>query len=70
MVNILVVEDDVIQSKQIINYISQKNKNIKLYGMADSGEETLTLLLSGEIDIIILDLKLTGINGVDRKSVV
>ncbi len=65
MVNILVVEDDVIQSKQIINYISQKNKNIKLYGMADSGEETLTLLLSGEIDIIILDLKLTGINGVE-----
>lgn len=65
MVNILVVEDDVIQSKQIINYISQKNKNIKLYGMTDSGEETLNLLLSEEIDIIILDLKLTGINGVE-----
>ena len=29
MVNILVVEDEVVQSKQIINYISQKNKNIK-----------------------------------------
>ena len=65
MVNILVVEDEVVQSKQIINYISQKNKNIKLYGMADSGEETLNLLLSGEIDIIILDLKLPDINGVE-----
>ena len=29
MINILVVEDDIIQLKQIINYISQKNEDIK-----------------------------------------
>lgn len=65
MINILVVEDDIIQLKQIINYISQKNEDIKLYGLTCSGEEALKLLMTGKIDIIILDLKLDGMSGVD-----
>lgn len=65
MINILVVEDDIIQLKQIINYISQKNEDIKLYGLTYSGEEALKLLMTGKIDIIILDLKLDGMSGVD-----
>lgn len=38
MLNMLVVEDDVIQCKQIINCISSTNKKIRLYSMAFNGE--------------------------------
>ena len=31
MLKLLIVEDNVEESKQIINYISQNNDNIKLY---------------------------------------
>lgn len=65
MINILVVEDDIIQLKQIINYISQKNENVKLYGLTYSGDEALNLLMREKIDIILLDLKLNGMSGVD-----
>ena len=51
----LVKEDDNIQLKQIINYISQKNEDIKLYGLTYSGEEALKLLMTGKIDIINLN---------------
>ena len=33
MTNVLVVEDNFYQSKQIINYLSQRNKELKLYDM-------------------------------------
>lgn len=65
MINILVVEDDIIQLKQIVNYISQKNENVKLCGLTFSGDEALNLLMTEKIDIILLDLKLNGMSGVD-----
>lgn len=65
MTNVLVVEDNFYQSKQIINYLSQRNKELKLYSMVYSGEEALEIIEEQKVDIIILDLKLKGMNGVD-----
>lgn len=44
MTNVLVVEDNFYQSKQIINYLSQRNKELKLYSMVYSGEEALEII--------------------------
>lgn len=63
MLNMLVVEDDVIQCKQIINYISSTNKKIRLCSMAFNGEEALELLRTENIDLLILDLNLPNISG-------
>ena len=65
MTNVLVVEDNFYQSKQIINYLSQRNKELKLYSMVYSGEEALEIIEEQKVDIIILNLKLKGMNGVD-----
>lgn len=64
MIRLLVVEDNMYQATQIVNYISQKNNNIKVYGMAYSGRDALNIIKSKEIDIILLDLKLLEMDGV------
>lgn len=63
MANVLVVEDNFYHSKQIINYILKKNRNIKLSGLTYSGKEALEIIKKQEVDIIILDLKLKEMNG-------
>lgn len=65
MIKILVIEENVYQAKQIINYLSQNNSNIKLYGIAYSGQEAIELIRKQGADIILIDLKLIEINGVD-----
>lgn len=65
MFNILVVEDNINQCKNLVNLISQTNYNIKLYHMAFSGKEALEVIISEKIDFIILDLNLPDMSGVD-----
>lgn len=63
MLNVLIVEDNVQESKQIINYISQNNKELKLYCMAYNYKEAIKTIKDGNIDIILLDLGLPDISG-------
>lgn len=65
MLNMLVIEDNIEQTKQIVNYICQNNNNIKLYGITSSVKEALKLIKKGKADIIILDLKLEDSNGIE-----
>lgn len=65
MLNFLVVEDDAIQCKQLINYMSEEISDIRLYCMAHSGQETLEIIEQRAVDIILLDLNLPDISGVD-----
>lgn len=65
MLNILVVDDDPIQCKLLINYLSKISETIKIYSMAFSGKEALNIIDKQEIDLIILDLKLPDISGID-----
>ena len=44
MLNLLVVEDDIEQTKQIVNYICQNTNYIKLYGITSSGNEALEVI--------------------------
>lgn len=63
MVNVLVVEDNFYQSKQIVNYILKRNEDIKLYALTYSGKEALEIIQEQKVDIILLDLKLKEMDG-------
>ena len=65
MLKLLIVEDNVEESKQIINYISQNNDNIKLYCMAYNYEEAINAIKNKSVDIILLDLNLPDISGIE-----
>lgn len=65
MLNVLIIEDNPHQLKNVANIISSQIPEIKLYNISFDGESILKLLKEPYIDIIILDLKLPGISGID-----
>ena len=65
MLNVLVIEDNPYLLKSIVNYISIQIPDVKLYSISFDGESILELLKESYVDIIILDLKLSGISGID-----
>ena len=67
MFNLLIVEDNLHYSKNLINFILKNNFNIKLVGIATNGKEALKYLTYKEynIDIILLDLKLPYYTGIE-----
>lgn len=64
MLKVLIVEDNIFQNKQITNYISQKNENLKVYYIAYTYKEAISIIKKEIVDIIILDLNLPDISGV------
>ena len=60
MQNILIVEDE--ENLQILykQELSELGYNVLT---TDSGEEALSILEKGEIDLVVLDIKLKGMNG-------
>ena len=59
MVNILIIEDNVHFATVLMNYINNKNENIKVCAIAKDGKEALEILKTRKnIDVILLDLKI------------
>lgn len=65
MKKLLIVEDNIMQSKQIINYVSQQIPTLKLYSMCYLGKEAINILKKEKVDIIILDLVLPDLSGIE-----
>lgn len=67
MVNVLVVDDNFIFAKKIINILVSDNKNVRLCNVCTNGNEVMKLLSSKKenIDVILLDLKLPNFSGLD-----
>lgn len=65
MLNILLIEDDTTQATNIINYISSKRSNVRLYNISTTGNDALCVIKSQKIDLIILDIGLPDISGLD-----
>ena len=65
MLKVLVIDDDPIQCKLLINYLSDISDNVKIHSMAFSGEEALKIIKKNEINIILLDLKLPDISSIE-----
>lgn len=64
MINVLIADDNVEYAINLMNYINQKNENIKVYNIAKDGKETLEILnLRDDIDVILLDYKMPFYNG-------
>lgn len=65
MENLLIIEDDIIQSHFMVNYICKEIPNIRLYNIATTGKEALNIINEKKVDIIILDLNLPDMTGID-----
>lgn len=65
MLKMLVIEDNVIQCKQLVNFISSISLDIKLYSMSFCGNEALEIIKNELVDMIFLDLVLPDISGLE-----
>ncbi|MCI9286471.1 MAG: hypothetical protein HFJ57_00510 [Clostridia bacterium] len=58
MINLLLVEDDFTRCKNIVNLITEKHQDIKIYKIATSIKESLEMLSDKEIDMILVNSKI------------
>lgn len=65
MYNILIVDDNESFDIQLYNYIKYNTNNINIVNIATNGKEALNFLSNNEIDIILLDLQMPKINGLE-----
>lgn len=67
MVNVLVVDDNLNYSKNLINIITNQNPKIRLCSICTNGEEVINMITNHQesIDIILLDLKLPNYSGIE-----
>lgn len=65
MQNLLIIEDNLIYSHFLVNSICKELNNIRLYSIVDTGKRSIRNIKKKKIDIIILDLKLPDISGID-----
>ncbi len=63
MVNILVADDNIYYAKILVNYIMSKNDELRVVNISTNGEEVIEILKSRKIDILILDLKMPILSG-------
>lgn len=64
MVNILIADDNIDYAINLMNYINEKNENIKVYNIAKNGKETIKILNDTDnIDLVLLDYKMPFYNG-------
>lgn len=67
MVNILVIDDNMYYSKNLINFLSQHNPMLRLISMITDGKEAIEYFSNenNNTDIILLDINLPYFNGID-----
>lgn len=74
MLNMLVVQENIMQCKQLINYIAEMDLKLKIK-IANSGKEALEYINADKIDIVVIDLNLSDLselkvlNSVSKKLV-
>ena len=65
MNNLLIIEGDLIQSHFLINSICKKIQKTRLCGVISTGKEAMEFIKNNDIDVIILDLELPDMLGVN-----
>lgn len=64
MINVLIADDNVDYAINLMNYINEKNENIRVCNIAKDGKEALEILNNKNcIDVILLDYKMPIYNG-------
>ena len=65
MENLLIIENNLIQAYSLINNICKKIPTIRLYGIVSTCIEAIDIIKKEKVDIIILDLHLPDMNGIN-----
>lgn len=64
MVNVLIADDNIDYAVNLMNYINNKNDEIRICRIAKNGKEALEILnAENNIDVILLDYKIPKCNG-------
>lgn len=63
MLNLLIVDDNIYYIKSLINYIVGQSQKLKIRNIATNGKEAVEMIAKGNIDLVLLDLKLPGFSG-------
>ena len=64
MLNLLVADDNFDYAKNLVNFISSRDK-IRLVNISTDGNEAINNIRNNSIDILILDLKMPVLSGMD-----
>jgi two-component system response regulator YesN len=65
MIKILIVDDEINICKLIKHLIEWDKMNLELVGIAHSGNEAYNMVLQSKPDIIITDIKMNGMDGLE-----
>jgi len=63
--NILLVEDDLINQKVIMKMLQARGHKVEVAG---NGEEALEIYETGKYDVILMDIQMPGIDGIETAS--
>ncbi|QKX51073.1 response regulator [Planococcus glaciei] len=64
MIKVMIVEDDPMVAQLNRQYVEQVN-GFHISGMAASADQAIDLLATKEIDLVLLDIHMPGLNGID-----
>ena len=70
MKNILIVEDEEIERNALKMIIKESNLPVTLIGEASNGEEALRLLEKHRVDLVFMDIRIPGRNGLEISKIV
>jgi DNA-binding NarL/FixJ family response regulator len=66
-IKIFIVDDHEI-FRNGLKLVFSKNKDIEIVGEASSGEEFLEIMGSFDFDVVLMDIKMNGINGIETTT--
>ena len=65
MLNVLIADDEIFIRKRLIKVIEWKELNLNFLGEAEDGIGVLDMISKNKIDLILLDIKMPHLNGID-----
>lgn len=65
MFNMLIVDDNIFYAKKLVNIIGDNIEDIRISNVATTGFEAINILQKDNIDIVLLDLKIPRISGLE-----
>lgn len=65
MINTIIIDDNIDYIKCLINSVISKLKKVKITHILTNGNDALDIIKNNSVDLILLDLNMPDINGID-----